>query len=102
MPIYDTLVFLNLLRIRMVATLRRPPQREIKPELIPDEKAAKPAFRMAIPNADKGPNAEQANITIIFEKPGFIPMGRGNAARSIFSVNDNARASAPIMPVIAR
>lgn len=83
----------------MVSTLKTPPVREMKPELIPDKRAAKPAFITAIARAGISPSVEQANITMIFEKPNFIPIGKGNAERISLSINDSASASAASMAV---
>lgn len=101
MPVYDSFSLLSFIEKYIVSTLNIPPKRDMKPALAPDSKEAKPAFITAIPKAGKSPNAEQVNITIILEKPGFIPIGRGKAERSNFSIKESASAKAPRIPVIA-
>ncbi len=101
MPIYETLLENILFVISIAVTLRSPPHREIKPELMPETSAANNALITAMPKAGTAPKAVQANITMIFEKPGFIPIGRGKSAINSLSIKDRLSASAAIIPVTA-
>lgn len=93
-PVKEIFSFGSFPRKYIVSILRIPPAREMKPELTPDKRAAKPAFMITIDIAGIMPCVEQANITIILEKPNFIPIGKGKAESRSLSMNESANARA--------